>query len=263
MTQSNENVQEPIQSLPIGEQVILVELDALLDTRLAVAATLDEEAWNEIAANPDYFHRECDDLSLFTDRFTKEQYLEAWKNRNKSCLRHALITNYIREISRQSSEMHRDLVNKNNPHVTRVEFKINTHPYELNEEEKKDIVECIENYVMPGTEVTVCRLPPTVLNFAYLRMNFTGLVLYNFTDWMESCEKPDYDGPGAPQVTVIAPALFTPEGRPPEEEIQKALRTNEHVGNDALFGLTEYTLTSVISLALQDVKWFSVILPER
>lgn len=254
---------ETLSSLPIGQQVILIELDALLDTRLAVAESIAEGALNEIARHPGYHVRNTDDLSQFTDKFTREEYYDAWDNRTKESIKDVLMTEYVFEMAKLSMDLHRAMADGNDPLVQKAEIKINLYPYKFNDVEKTAIVDALKQYVMPGIELSTCSLPPNLLNFEYIRRNFTSLVVYNFREWMAKCEREDYNGPGAPQVSMAVPALFGRDGVVPDDVLKKALQTDKDVDPDLGFGLTEYVMSAVLTLIMRDPIFFSIITPKR
>src|SRR5690606_26679266 len=120
-----------------GEYVVMVELDVILDTRLAVAAGLDDKAWLEIARHPGYALRDTDDLSAFTQRFTREQYFDAWDKRDASCLPRSMMTNYVKILRDISVKLDRQRRDKNDPFVENIEFQINVYPYSISSDVEK------------------------------------------------------------------------------------------------------------------------------
>lgn len=245
--------------LEYGRQVILIELDALLDTRLGVAALLDKEAWLDIAKHPGYPKRTNDDLSLFTDRFTKDEFFEAWEKRDVSAIEHSLMTNTARFIGDLSIELTRKLANENDIAVQSIEFVINLHPYDLSDEAKAMLVACLRGLVMEGCGVRTVRLPPSTLSHSYLRANFSSYMVYDLAGWLAKCEDGNYSGVGAPQIRVMAPRLFTKDGAPDKKAIEEVFSGEKIPEPEHLFEFMEWFHSPFISLEFLDPALFSII----
>lgn len=174
---------------------ILVDLDALLDTRLATAIELAPDVCNELMVTNE------DGLSWWTrphDHFDDPKspiqipgYKAAWESRTEEILPKSLVTNlmyFIREqtlevLDGQYGKASLDLVDYAHSHID-----INIYPYELPDKVQDRIAEMVKRQCAMGTTAKCVRFPHKVLNPDYLESGYKIYFLYEFSSWVHNFE---------------------------------------------------------------------------
>lgn len=235
---------------------ILAELDAILDTRLPVVATIDPEAAARLVVSPAYYLRQIDDFSEIT-QIPHEQYLKAFKGRNDEHVQGSRITNIvlrIRELTHHLQEL-----NMHEPIATSVTVDVNVFPYRL-DEFGTEICNAVAAPCAPGTLVNLVRLSPDELSPSFIKKNYTAMFVYNFDEWFSRNMK-QLEQIQMPTVTVFAPALY----RQPLPELDD--EDKEHLQDRDPFELIEETHVFFLRLVFLDAKEFSILqyweLPEK
>ena len=228
---------------------ILVELDAILDTRLATVARIKPEAAVALVEHRDYYSRKYDNFEEITG-IPHEEYLEAYRKRDKetlkiSCHSHALIM--LWEMTEHLHEMMRLT-----PEVDSVMVDINTYPYDLTADEIEDICTSVQIHCFPGTAVVSSNYSPIQISPLKLKRDYNAYILYNFDPWY-STNAPLLVQLPMPRVTIFAPAIFIKEEPEWKEEDKKYL-----VGRDP-FGMVEEMHFPFVKFRFLDSSGFSIL----
>jgi hypothetical protein len=184
--------------------VILVELDALLDTRLPTLSLISSKAGLECAQDPRYYDRVIDDFEPICG-ITKDAFRALYQKRDAEIMRSATITEMPFILNDLVSKL--ELETLDTPFVSRVIVEVNIYPYTLDEEERDLIALAVMARCGGGTEVRCVRFAANVLTPAVVRERYSGLILYNFRDWMQ-CHLEAFISVKMPRVSVLAPALY-------------------------------------------------------
>lgn len=240
------------------KQGILVELDALLDTRIATLASLSKEAAIQ-ALEGEYHTRPSDEFDHLQSIVTDEEYQEAYRNRTVDVLRASLITpmNFLlSEMVKRLEKVHVYAQTR----AESVEVTINVYPYQLTAEEMEDIA--IAVYARTGyiTPIKTISIPPQQQTIDWInREGYVTLIVYNFQEWADGVLAVlDKHPENAPGVTLLVPGLLkTVKGIPkPEEMVDGA-------GNQTNpFEATSMLLAEVIGIDFLPVELFSIIPPD-
>lgn len=187
--------------MKIGTKKILVELDALFDTRQAILGGMDPRGTVRLLASPQYAHRVEDKF----ENFDMDEFRRRYETRDKRCLRHATITPIVGRIHEFTQRVHNKTLNT--PFEMEATVVLNTHPYVLSEEEKSLISRGLLSKLPLTPSIEYVDLPLDKLNPYYISREFSCIVLYHFNEWLalfladENFQKyPCF------QVTALAPA---------------------------------------------------------
>lgn len=193
------------------KHAVLVDLDVLLDTRVATLFSIDApEAINIL--NDGFCSRKTDDLEGVSEVISNDEYKKAYANRGVDTLKLARLTNYIFELASVVSQLARELANDD----TRVEdpcIVLNHYPYrDLDEDTLADIVYAVGCYVTDAIEIRVAYYEPTQLDLAFLKENdILTYVTYDFQKWFESnfsIKKGKSSIVSYPKFTIVAPRIM-------------------------------------------------------
>jgi hypothetical protein len=228
----------------------LIELDAILDTRLGVMDNLDPEAAVRLIGNPAYYTRMIDHMEPLCG-ISEEAYQAAWKARSVNDLSHASVTPIVELIHCEvlALEAKQGL----DPTLEGVELVINLYPYLVSADEEKAIGKAILSMIGSKSPVRFVRLSPKELSPEIVRRDYSGLFLYNHHDWLLT-HGDELTRRGVPRVTLVAPKLCY--GRVPSEEEQK-LDVDKPMD---MWRFMELMSSELVGLAFQDVGHFSTAL---
>lgn len=184
-------------------KAIYVELDALLDTRIATIAMLDGAAAERAIMNPAYHTRDQD---LFHDicGIDDELYKAAYEMRDVETLKHATLTHFpllltqiVREVEEQATLV---------PLPDSFHLEVNLWPYQLNEEERNLIELAVQRHSGLQTMVQSVFIPPHELMPAMIKERYPIVIMYNFNQWL-AIQPSLFTHSKLPQTTFIAPRI--------------------------------------------------------
>lgn len=193
--------QEPKAQSP---DVLYVDLDALLDTRIATLALHDSTAAAEAVKSESYFNRDINDFSEWTD-LTVEQFNELYAKRDVRTLKGSFRTHIPALLERILMDLTAQELT--GPTVTSPKVFVNSYPYQLSEEEREMLGYAIAHFAGINVPVTVGSIPYENLTPTVIQKQFSGLIFYNFRDWLafqhETLKKTKLQ-----ETLVIAPQLY-------------------------------------------------------
>lgn len=190
------------------EQNIYVELDAVLDTRIATIALLSEQQAIHALDNG-YAKRLSDEMQLVAPDITNDAYAKAYAARDVETLAAArpteiayVLHDIIIDIEKQTRYMATESV--------QMTVELNVWPYVLDEEEAALIASAVAVRCGIDHYVSVINLPPESLTLETIaERGWSIMVMYGFQQWW-SAVMPKYTTKpaGAPGCCIVAPALL-------------------------------------------------------
>lgn len=235
-------------------QRILVELDALLDTRLATIARIHSESAVQLLTDERYYDRVIDDFEPMVG-VTKTAFRSAYKDRDVELLSQSRPTNIPMILNDLIKRMERE--STTTPFVESLEVHVNIWPYELTAEERDEMALAVMAYAGIQTLVYVVSLRPEALTPAFIKQRYSGMILYNFRDWIEH-HLEAFKKIVMPRVTVLAPALFYDQV-PKREDIAG----DDMKENLDAFALSEIAMVEMFSLNLLKAEHYSLLRLDR
>lgn len=190
---------------------VLIELDAILDTRLGILNMIDPSIAIEALENG-WRTRQHNDVSVLTDKITNEEYKKLWEERNEEVLVHSRPTTFIFELTRMAQELEENIV-LDKGRIDDGCFIINFYPYtKLTVEEKNDIISIVKGYVGDAIPVKHTCIEPTVLELGWLKENnILTYVVNDYGKWFNEAMHPSKGQKCMvpyPKLTVIAPSVM-------------------------------------------------------
>lgn len=231
-------------------KTFLVELDTLLDTRIATVSLMDPKAAVALLKNG-YRDRQIDDFSALTDGvINNADYRLAYENRDVETLKESRCTAMVLLL--------KDLVDKievqriDTPFTERVVVEVNIHPYKLTSVESDALVTAVMAYTGLETEVKVVDHTLSQLTPTAIKDRWDAVILYDFNEWFRiHCET--LKTVKLPANLMFAPALYLKEV-PKEEDV--AVEGLEGVGP---FALLEMSMVERLKLELIEPRHFSLV----
>lgn len=187
--------------MPRKDKALLVELDALVDTRMGTLAIIDPEAVALIPPS-NYMTRIRD---VFVDYGIDQiLYNTAYNNRDIQTLKNSVVTNAIQLIQQVIVEYVTTVnANRNGP----AEIDLNVFPYSLSAEQKEMYSALLEYRLKGVVKVNVVFKHPKQLTLSGLDAEYHTAIIYNWVEWACAIEE-SFKTESHPQLTVLAPNLL-------------------------------------------------------
>jgi hypothetical protein len=223
--------------------VIYVDLDALLDTRLGCLATVnDDYALN--AMKGDYFTRTSDtfpDMSL-------EAFREAYAVRDVSVLKRSVLTNIMSLLSSFVKASMENIAG--NGQNTGLEICINTYPYQMEQEDRIALLHVMQLKLGTFVEVSAINVSDAELTPKRCKDTYAAMVRYSFHDWVQT-HLEEWKKVKMPGVAVYAPMLYAKV--PTEQELKELAEMKLEP-----FQATELACVPLFALRLLEVEMFCI-----
>jgi len=228
------------------ESNLLVELDCLLDTRLAVLYRHDIKAF-EKAMKSQYPGRVIDAFS----GINATEFRKLYKKRDKSDLKNALGTGFvsvIKDFTISTLQNNLDTPFRMAPVIT-----INTYPYDLTEKELELVIMSIARKTKELADVTVVNISPEDLTPLYIKSMYSMVAMYDYVEWLEiHSANGNLKKTTCPDIGLLAPELFYLD-LPSKEEISKIKATGK-----SPFEAMEELVSPLIALKFMPAEFFSM-----
>ncbi len=184
--------------------IVLVELDALLDTRLPTLGKISSTSAVACANDNRYFERVQDDFSEICG-IGKEAFRQVYAHRDAETVENAIITEIPFVLNELVCKLEMESIDT--PFLSGVGVEVNIWPYTFEPETQDAIALAVMARCGRETEVICVRKSPAELTPSYIRSRYSGLILYNFRDWM-AVQLENFKTVKMPAVSVLAPALY-------------------------------------------------------
>lgn len=190
------------------KQRLLIELDAIMDTRLATIARLSPEAAKRMVSNKAYYTRSSDQFDLIDSTINMNAYQELYKKRDYLTLMGSRPTAMVLLIAEHVRDLERRLY-RGEPDITAFAVDVNTYPYDLTDVEIAAVLEAVKKICNITVAVEHVYIPPDKLTTSYINTcHWAGIYMYNFMDWddnyLSKCETPPESAAG---VTIYMPEI--------------------------------------------------------
>lgn len=206
----------------IIHQNIYIELDCLLDTRIATIHTLNPDAALEVLEKG-FTKRTKDNITPYTDKVKQEDFKKAYEKRTADLLVDSRPTQYffllkdiISGIKKQQN-MRFDIGDIN--------VFVNIYPYELSDEEKIEMQAALSEHFR--ADVTCISLPNYAITLEKIKAeDWVLLAIYDGRSWVERitnamAEDKSFNPETVtriPRVTLTFPALLRDDVEDPKKE---------------------------------------------
>lgn len=222
---------------------VLADLDAILDTRLATLATVNEDVANELGQSEKYFNRYSDYFSQLDTQIDDKVYRDRYLKRNSSILKYALMTDVIHLLCMGFHDMIPSIQRGISPKDTVLE--INIYPYVLDERTKELIEAAILHHIPYEITVRLVYIDMHSLSPSYLKGTYDEWYTYDIEPWLVMHQEALLKKP-ITSVQIVLPKLST-SGNDPQAE---SFDIDPFKARELLFKTT-------LSLNYIDLKFFT------
>lgn len=168
----------------VEKQVILLDIDMLLDTRLAVLSELNFE-WVKKNLDNGYRYRLSDHWDDVDVGIDQQAYDAIYSNRNKIILHNARMTNIMYMLLDLIRNYEHELLSTNTM-LSEVVLVINIHPYDLTDEECYRLLQCLTEYLGEMIKLRIINKPIEELSIHYMvSLGYTQFIVYDISKWLQ------------------------------------------------------------------------------
>lgn len=180
---------------------IYVDLDSLMDTRLAVLFDIDPLI-AEKNLEQGFLSREYDEFVDIETSFFKERY----SKRDKRILKKAVVTK-IPEIILYFANQTIKAYNAS-PMSKIPKLVINTFPYSLMESEITNLILAMRAITKDRIDIQIVEKPPELITPNYFKNDFAFVVMYHYVEWLEIHSiNQNLVKTQCPEITLLGPAM--------------------------------------------------------
>lgn len=222
---------------------VLVELDAILDTRLATLGTIDVDLANDLGQSEAYFNRYCDNFSLLDARADDDVFKKRYLHRTAEILQYALMTDVLHLLCIGFNDMLPSIERGISPKDTALE--VNMYPYVLDARTKELIEAAILHHIPYEIPVRLVYIDMYQLSPRYLADSYDEWYLYNIEPWLAVHQEEILRRP-ITKVQIVLPKLSTSGNDPLAESFDMEP-----------FKARELIFKPMMSLNYIDLKYFS------
>jgi len=231
------------------KQRILVELDCLIDTPMAVLA----QHWPEKFAVEDIgdYRKRKDDFFWKRWDIPKEEWLEKYQGRNETILYDAVSTELmvnIREVVGVAA-----MRGVTTPVFEPVELILNTYPYNLSEEVQREMVTVLRELLLDSVKVSVTEISTQDLTPQLIKESYEVVFTRDLIGWLTV--HPEVGEHPIARVVFNYPAVIHTED---PELIDKAIREKSNP-----FTTAKATMAPFITMEALDVQLFCMLDPKE
>ncbi len=196
---------------------LLVDLDALFDTRLATLDSLDP-LLAAFALKNGYLEREDDNFKYCP----LELFQQVYRVRDNETLGRS----YMTKVKTIVLDFMKDAVAQLKSDTTRnyVNIYINVHPYKIAQDAAGELLKPFHEAVNGRANVHLVNVAPDELTPEICKKHFSYIIKYDFMEWILLLGKSGaIQKNPMPEVTLIAPRLYQ-SGKPEDVDMEGEIR---------------------------------------
>lgn len=197
----------------MARQNILVELDALLDTRMGTLARIDPKLPTLIGDA--YWRRQSDDFEALSNGVvTNERFRELYRQRDKTTLANSIVSNVVHLLGVMTRALQCKKTTADQ--IDEIIVTVNYHPYQFTDAEKTELQKAMYGFLALSAKVELINQPVKEITPTVLRDQYDAYILYDYNEWdgyhrATLMRQPMHD------MTLICPELYL-VGRVPTED---------------------------------------------
>ncbi|MGG4591703.1 hypothetical protein ACLPJK_25950 [Pseudomonas aeruginosa] len=191
----------------MNKQSILVELDALLDTRIATLGIHDPKVAAKVL-RAGYHTRLSDDFEKLSEgAITNEMFRDLYAKRDGETIKASMLTTMNFTLCGMLIGLERKLIE--NVEVGSIEVVVNIAPYQIDPHVCDVLVSALQSRWPVTASVRWINKPMAELTPHYIDSAHDAFILYNYDEWNTLCAHHMKDKP-MPMVTLYIPRLLLP-----------------------------------------------------
>jgi len=180
----------------------LIELDCLLDTRLATIDLIDDTKTIEIVKDG-YIHRDKDVFKgIDTDVFNAR-----YKDRDLHTLRNAITTPMVKILNEFAVKTLKTSISS--PHHNKPKIILNIHPYQLDDDTRVLFIDMLRFITDNLADIEIIDYTYKQLTPEYMKDNVSIAAMYHYYEWLEIQSTTNgFDHITCPDVSILVPMIY-------------------------------------------------------
>ena len=239
-------------------QVILIDLDVLLDTRLAALIATDKDWARDLLDEGLYHARDTDVWNNIKPGLDVDKYNSIYDNRDVDLLKVSRLSNFMINLLNITKYYELDLATRSDM-TSDVIFVVNTHPYKLTQGVEYYLLEAMKEYLGTVVKIKLTSHCPKKMSMRWLvKHGYTQYVTYEFSKWCEhhfGDEEQIEAMAGKFDFAIVAPALLNSSFN---DEIKQTLIDNQLEGENP-FEITKVAFSAIMDLSFLPAGDFSLL----
>lgn len=238
---------------------ILIDLDAILDTRLGNIKLQQPLVYEEIKESPKYYLRKEDLWGSVHSSLDHQLLTLSYQGRDLETIKASQITAVIRNIIDTVGGIKAEIL-AGNPEVTDFFFVLNIHPYQLDE----DIITEIARFAVtqlgyPDVPIGYIDLPFEKISLKYLRENnILHWYCYHYHDWLLSQYGNVKEGEENTKIEgFVECKMYCPKLSSDQKKIDDLMDSLLETVDVDQFAMTKIAFSSVININFLPTSVFS------
>ena len=151
-----------------------------MDLRYGLLSNIDKKLLYRIIDNDNYFDRMYDEF----DYVNHSLFNSLYKNLNRKDLIKSKPTKILELIASEFLLMESKLLEANEMPI--LPLTVNTYPFTLSDKEAKIMSKGIKSWCLNDRiEIAFISLPPTSITFSFIADNFSIVIMYDYSKWID------------------------------------------------------------------------------
>lgn len=225
---------------------IYIELDCILDTRLATLCQVDESLVDAAFAN-NYFKRQEDSFP----KIKKETFKTLYDNRDSETLKFAYQTSCVELVNIIINTVLKNCVDQ--PLATGCKLFVNIYPYKLTDIEINTLLALMIEQTRDLVDIEIINMSPDSLTTSYCRDKIDCMFMYDYNAWLDAqCKNKNILKAVIRHIKVYGPRIYF--NKIPSDSELKSME------KDGLtpFKAVEDMASVLVDLDLIDISMFCV-----
>lgn len=226
---------------------IYVSLDSLLDTRMGTLAMLDSDFAFAVTMHGGYFKREQDLFSAPDwGALDPALYRRLHETRRDAIVRSSVKTKMVRFVGELAMQV--ALRSIGTPSQAQVAIEINVHPYQLNSDERTELLQTLAYCFKGDLSLNLVDIAPQALGIEQVRQNYVAMVMYSYEAWLNAHDTALRKAP-LKEVCLYVPRLFF-----------SRLLTEQERGELDVYGIDPFEMNRHVLAPLVIVQYLDIAL---
>jgi len=224
---------------PMSRKIYLAA-DALWDLRLGTLRKISPEFAALVTAREDYYTRDQDIFKTPAETLDRTIYRRVFEKFKHEVLRLSLKTEILSFVTELCAQYIKQIATT--PFMNEFELEINTYPFILTNEEKVDLLACLQDVLGTIVPIRIAHISLEDLTMEKVRNEYAAMIMYNYFDWL-NCHSESLKKQHIKDVGLYVPRLYFLDKEQISAEVREQLKKRGKDGFDALAEILQPILT--------------------
>lgn len=224
-----------------------VQLDALLDTRIATVERLDPAAAQAVSVGR-YHTRTIDIFDRNGSNIKQTDYERLYEDRDTETLSHATMTWLARYMLTLMSQL---TMKQGMPLLSeQISISVDIYPYDLPEAQQASLVAAMETYTNGAAKIDLVSFAPSDMTVSMIKQSYDICFMYDFNAWLMAHTE-EFKKVQIPEIRFVVPKLYLKDS--------PALLRAKLEGEELVWEQMSLLMVGLVGVVFMDVRLFSFI----